>query len=92
MIYSAEFPEGFRAAVELRGFRMGIGRQPLSPEQRTDLSTLSKTLQCLLAEHGFANEPVGGCPAGKGANGFDAGQVSEIVQTVVAELHRRGLM
>jgi dihydrodipicolinate synthase/N-acetylneuraminate lyase len=92
MIYSAEFPEGFRAAVELRGFRMGIGRQPLSPEQRTDLSTLSKTLQCLLAEHGFANEPIDGCPAGKGANGFDAGQVSEIVQTVVAELHRRGLM
>jgi dihydrodipicolinate synthase/N-acetylneuraminate lyase len=30
MIYSAEFPEGFRAAAELRGFSMGIGRQPLS--------------------------------------------------------------
>ena len=38
MIYSAEFPEGFRAAVELRGFRMGRGRQPLSAEQQTDLS------------------------------------------------------
>src|SRR3984957_3996405 len=37
MIYSAEFPEGFRAAVELRGFKMGTGRQPLSPEQKTDL-------------------------------------------------------
>jgi 2-dehydro-3-deoxy-D-pentonate aldolase len=92
MIYSAEFPEGFRAAVELRGFRMGTGRQPLSPEQKTDLTTLSRTLQCLLAEHGFTNEPVGGCPAGKGANGYDVKQVSEIVQTVVAELNRRGLM
>lgn len=92
MIYSAEFPEGFRAAVELRGFRMGVGRQPLSPEQKTDLATLSKTLQCMLADHGFTNEPVGGCPAGKGANGFDSKQVSEIVQSVVAELHRRGLM
>jgi 2-dehydro-3-deoxy-D-pentonate aldolase len=91
MIYSAEFPDGFRAAVELRGFRMGVGRQPLSPEQKTDLVTLSRTLQCMLADHGFANEPVGGCPAGKGANGFDSGQVSEIVQTVVAELRRRGL-
>ncbi len=91
MIYSAEFPEGFRAAVELRGFRMGVGRQPLSPEQKTDLSTLSKTLQCLLAEHGFTNEPVGGCPAGSGANGFDHRQVNAIVQTVVAELRRRGL-
>jgi len=91
MIYSAEFPEGFRAAVELRGFRMGTGRQPLSPEQKTDLATLSNTLQCLLSEHGFTNEPIGGCPAGKGANGFDAKEVSAIVQTVVAELHRRGL-
>lgn len=92
MIYSAEFPEGFRAAVELRGFRMGVGRQPLSPEQKTDLATLSKTLQCMLAEHGFTNEPVGGCPAGKGGELFDARQVSQIVQTVVAELRRRGLM
>jgi hypothetical protein len=91
MIYSAEFPEGFRAAVELRGFKMGTGRQPLSPEQQTDLTTLSKTLQCLLAEHGFTNEPVGGCPAGSGPNGFDPGQVNVIVQTVVAELRRRGL-
>ena len=71
------------------GFRMGVGRQPLSPEQKTDLSTLSKTLQCLLAEHGFTNEPVGGCPAGTGANGFDPRQVNAIVQTVVDELRRR---
>ena len=30
MIYSAEFPEGFRAAVELRGFRMGRPAAPVS--------------------------------------------------------------
>src|SRR5689334_2072676 len=63
MIYSAEFPDGFRAAVQLRGFNMGVGRQPLSPEQQTDLAALSRSLQCMLAEHGFTNEPVGGCPA-----------------------------
>ncbi|MGH7199301.1 MAG: dihydrodipicolinate synthase family protein, partial [Planctomycetaceae bacterium] len=62
MIWSAEFPDGFRAATELRGFRMGRGRQPMSPEQRTDLETLSRSLQCMLAEHGFTDEPVGGCP------------------------------
>jgi 4-hydroxy-tetrahydrodipicolinate synthase len=45
----------------------------------------------LLAEHGFTNEPVGGCPAGSGTNGFDPRQVNAIVQTVVAELRRRGL-
>ena len=89
MIYSAEFPEGFRAAVELRGFRMGRGRQPLSTEQRTDLATLSKTLQCMLSEHGFTGEPVGGCPPGTGQ--LDTGEVSQIVQNVMAELKRRGL-
>src|SRR5688500_16477722 len=33
MLYSADFPDGFRAAVELRGFGMGRSRQPLSNNQ-----------------------------------------------------------
>jgi 4-hydroxy-tetrahydrodipicolinate synthase len=90
MIYSAEFPEGFRAAVELRGFRMGKGRQPLSPEQRTDLATLSRTLQCLLSEHGFTDQPIGGCPMPEG-KAVDSAEVGTIVQNVIAELKRRGL-
>lgn len=90
MIYSAEFPEGFRAAVELRGFKMGVGRQPLSPEQKTDIAALSKTLQCLLADQGFMNEPVGGCPVSKGS-AVDHAEVGAIVQNVLAELKRRGL-
>ncbi len=90
MIYSAEFPEGFRAAAELRGFRMGTGRQPLSEGQQRDLSALRNTLQCLLAEHGFTSEPLGGCPV-KGDEKFDSKEVSAIVQNVLAELKRRGL-
>jgi len=95
MIYSAEFPEGFRAAVSLRGFNMGRGRQPLSEQQQTDLTTLSRELQCLLSSHGFTNEPVGGCPPGQAgplAASADPSEVSSIVQQVVAELNRRGLM
>ena len=91
MIYSAEFPEGFRAAVELRGFRMGRGRQPLSEEQTTDLGTLSNTLQCLLSAHGFTEEPIGGCPT-NGDSPVDPAEISRIVQNVVAELRQRGLM
>ena len=95
MIYSAEFPDGFRAAVDLRGFHMGRGRQPLSEEQQTDLATLSRTLQCLLATHGFTDEPVGGCPAGAGAGQgsgeVDLAEVGQIVENVLAELKRRGL-
>ena len=92
MIYSAEFPEGFRAAVNLRGFEMGRGRQPLSAEQRTDLTTLSNELQCMLANHGFTDQPVGGCPVGTPSQSTDSAEVSAIVQQVVAELNRRGLM
>lgn len=92
MIYSAEFPEGFRAAVGLRGFDMGRGRQPLSAEQRTDLGALSNELQCMLAAHGFTDQPVGGCPVDSTADGSSPAEVSAIVQQVVAELNRRGLM
>ena len=89
MIYSAEFPEGFRAAVTLRGFRMGKGRQPLSPDQQLKLEDLSRTLACLLAEEGFADEPVGGCPAETAA--VNPYEVSRIVQGVLSELRQRGL-
>jgi len=91
MLYQAEFPNGFRAAVELRGFNMGTGRQPQSDEQRTDLALLSRTLQCMLAGHGFTNEPVGGCRAGDAAP-IDTQEVGQIVQSVMEELQRRGLL
>ncbi|MCA9043168.1 MAG: dihydrodipicolinate synthase family protein [Planctomycetaceae bacterium] len=91
MIYQAEFPDGFRAAVELRGFRMGRGRQPLSSDQLADLSKLGNTLQCMLSEHGFTDQPVGGCGIGT-ASGNRAPEIDSIVQNVVAELRRRGLM
>src|SRR5579872_2419710 len=90
MIYSAEFPEGFRAAVELRGFKMGVGRQPLSPTQKTDLGTLRGTLQCLLSEHGFTDQPVGGCPVSDSPP-VDREEIDAIVQNVLAELKTRGL-
>jgi 4-hydroxy-tetrahydrodipicolinate synthase len=93
MIYSAEFPEGFRAAVGLRGFQMGQGRQPLSDKQKTDLGTLSRELQCMLSAHGFTDQPVGGCPLPAGSESQpDAADVTAIVRQVVAELSRRGLM
>lgn len=91
MIYSAEFPNGFRAAVELRGFQMGQGRMPQSVEQITDLELLSRTLQCMLSSHGFMNQPVGGCLTSTRPSNVNDTEVSVIVQTVLAELKRRGL-
>lgn len=89
MLYSADFPEGFRAALALRGFDPGIGRQPLSDSQQVQIATLQRTLQCLLAEEGFTDQPVGGCPPS--AAQPDPQAVDRIVQGVLAELKRRGL-
>jgi 4-hydroxy-tetrahydrodipicolinate synthase len=88
-LYSADFPEGFRQALSLRGFQVGQGRQPMSAQQHVELQTVRDTLACLLAEEGYANEPVGGCPAG--TNHPATPQVDAIVQGVLAELKRRGM-
>jgi 4-hydroxy-tetrahydrodipicolinate synthase len=94
MIYSADFPEGVRQALGLRGFAPGTGRQPLDASQQAPLEKLRRTLQCLLADEGFADEPVGGCPAGVGAarsRTTGAGDMESIVAAVTVELRRRGL-
>jgi 4-hydroxy-tetrahydrodipicolinate synthase len=69
---------------------MGTGRQPLSPEQKTDLTALTKTLQCLLSEQGFTDQPIGGCPVSKSPP-VDPTEINAIVQNVLAELKQRGL-
>ena len=71
---------------------MVTGRLPQSDEQLTDLRVLSQTLQCLLSQHGFTDQPFGGCPAGVGATSVDEKEVSQIVQTVMAELKSRGMV
>ena len=88
MILSAEFPEGFRAALRLRGINTGRGRQPQSEVQQLELNKLSDQLQCLLAEEGFTDQPVGGCAVG---DKVDTEQVARIVHSVVGELKKRGM-
>jgi len=50
MLYSADFPTGFRAAVSLRGFDMGQSRQPLSHKQQLEYDLLSRNLGEMLQE------------------------------------------
>jgi 4-hydroxy-tetrahydrodipicolinate synthase len=88
MIYSADFPEAVRPALRARGFKTGSGRQPLSDDQQLKIETIGKTLACLLAEEGFAKEPIGGCPVG---TSVDPEQVARIVKGVLDELSQRGL-
>jgi len=86
MLYHAEFPEGFRAALRLRGIRTGVGRQPKSPSQQLELDALGREMQCLLADEGFTDQPVGGCPVTQTP---DADQVARIVRRVVGQLRQQ---
>ena len=88
MLYSAEFPDGFRAALKLRGIEPGPSRQPRSAVQEQQLAKLSDQLQCLLAAEGFTSEPAGGCNM---ESSVDPEQIAKIVQGVVGELKKRGM-
>ncbi len=85
---SADFPEGFRVGVSLRGFRMGTGRQPLSQQHRLKLNELERTLRQFLAEEGLLRGPA----APRAAVAIDPNQISQIVQGVLAELQQRGVV
>ncbi|MFO0904699.1 MAG: dihydrodipicolinate synthase family protein [Pirellulales bacterium] len=88
MIFSSEFPEGVRAALQLRGIETGLGRQPQSSNQQLQLEKVRDQLQCLLASEGFTDEPLCGCTVGPSV---DPDAVARIVQGVVGELKKRGL-
>ncbi|MEX0670991.1 MAG: dihydrodipicolinate synthase family protein [Pirellulales bacterium] len=49
LLQAADFPEGVRVGVGLRGFRMGLSRQPATAEQQADRAKLAERFGLLLA-------------------------------------------
>lgn len=90
MLYSADFPEGFRAAVELRGFRLGTSRQPQTDTQRIDRAALQSVLRCILADNGYVNTPAEGCPPRTG--NLDQDRIRHIAAQVMQQLRQRGMV
>jgi len=90
MLYSADFPEGFRAAVELRGFAMGRGRQPLSPTQQVNRDKLQSLLRCILADSGYVEPPLEGCPTR--VSDLEPFRVGKIADDVIRELRKQGIV
>jgi dihydrodipicolinate synthase/N-acetylneuraminate lyase len=90
MLYSADFPEGFRAAIDLRGFHFGKSRQPLSEAQNIDRATLQRVLQCILADFGVVEPPLGGCAVRTG--NIDRDRIAQITQEVLEQLRERGAL
>jgi hypothetical protein len=54
MVNAPNFPEGFRAGYELRGFQPGRARFPLSPGELVLMDDIRGRIACVLAECGFA--------------------------------------
>lgn len=89
LLNSTDFPEGFRAAVELRGFAMGRSRQPLSPNQQVSRDAMQRVLRCLMTDFGVEPPPEG-CPVKGAAAGENP--VGAIVDRVVSELRKKGVL
>ena len=60
MLYGTNFPEGFRAGMQLRGFNLGTTRQLLSPKEQADLDLIRSKIACILTDCGFP-EAAGAC-------------------------------
>ncbi len=89
MLYPFEFPDGFRAAAELRGFRFGRGRQPQTSAQRSDRTALTSVLHCILADFELVDRPASGCAPRIREIGAD--KVEQVVLEVMHELEKRGV-
>ena len=90
MLNPFDFPDGFRAAAEMRGFQMGRGRQPMTPAQQVNRSSLQSQLQCLLADFGLVEPPASGCAPRSGQ--VEKDQIGQIVYEVLHELEQRGAL
>lgn len=89
MVFSTDFPEGIRAAIELRGFDMGPSRQPLSASQRVDRAAIQRVLQCIIADFGFTEPPAEGCPPR--SSDMESDRISQIAQSVLQRLREQGV-
>ena len=92
MLYPFEFPDGFRAAAELRGFHFGPGggRMPQTNQQRTEQKALGSVLQCILADFELVNPPAAGCSVRTGEIAHD--KLEQMVYQVFHEMKNRGIV
>lgn len=90
MLIPFEFPDGFRAAAGLRGFRMGRGRQPMSAAQQADRGPLESVLRCILSDFGMVEPPASGCAPRTG--GVEQDKIAQVVYQVMKVLEDRGVV
>ena len=90
MLLSADFPEGFRAAVELRGFDFGKSRQPLSETQAVDRLALQRVLRCIMADFDVVDAPPEGCAPRTG--NLQQDKARQVAEAVMQRLREQGVV
>ncbi len=94
MVSATNFPEGFRAGYEIRGFRVGPARHPLSVDERRCMEEIRGRIACLLAECGFpeAAETCAAVGGGKTSSSKDERDalVRSIVRDVLKNIEPKG--
>lgn len=83
MVGAPNFPEGFRTGYELRGFKAGNARFPLSPAEQEIIAEMRSKLACVLAGYGF-EEAASECSLGKSKS--SPMNVEAIVQAVLKNI------
>lgn len=85
MVNAPNFPEGFRAGYQLRGFETGNARFPLSAPERKRMDTIRSRIACVLTDCGFS-EAAHACVREQGGQPISANlrdQVEDIVRQVM---------
>ena len=87
MIETPNFPEGFRAGYEIRGFEVGRARFPNSREEMRRFESMRNKIACLLADFGF-EEAASVCKMAQldASSGSNAVDIQQIVREVVSKL------
>lgn len=87
MFAAGNFPEGFRAAVALRGFDPGPARFPLSPHEAAQLEDAKGRLACILGDCGYA-EAAKECELRRArpAAPVSRAEVEQIVRAVITKI------
>ncbi len=87
MVETPNFPEGFRAGYEIRGFDVGRARFPNSKEEMRRFESMRNKIACLLADFGF-KEAASVCKVAQldASSGSNAVDIQQIVREVVSKL------
>jgi 2-dehydro-3-deoxy-D-pentonate aldolase len=78
MVNAPNFPEGFRTGYELRGFKAGNARFPLSPAEQDLIAAMRSKLACVLAGCGFS-EAASECKVPSSASPMNVDAIVEAV-------------